>query len=159
MAEHETLPACGLYRTTVAHPTKGEQVPEGRLVHFHNHSNSDKPIVLMPKSNTHNVWEFHDRGFLVESDEWCHTLEPLPAEGMYMTTAPLQLGDNAVAEGQLIQLGYNGFADPILFFPSKAASANALMIPDKGMKVERTLLAHLRPVVLAGPRKVAANVN
>lgn len=150
----DTPPPCGLYRTTKPHPGKPESVPENRLVHFHNHSSGNKPIVLMPKANEHNVWTFHEKGFLVDELEWCHTLEPLPDEGMYTVQAPLQLGERALAEGQLVQLGYNGFGEAILFFPSKASSANALLLPDKGMKVERALLAQLRKVVLAGPQKV-----
>ena len=139
MANELELPPCGLYRTTLPHPTKADSVGAKRLVHFHNHSGANKPIVLMPKSNEHNVWTFHDKGFLVDDDAWCHTLEPLPAEGLYTTTAPLQLGENAVAEGQLVQLGYNGFGEPILFFPSKANAANAVTV---------------RKAARAGPRRI-----
>lgn len=159
MAESKDLPPCGLYRTTAPHPAKPEQVAAGRLVHFHNHSSSGKPMVLLPQKNEHNVWAFQDKGFLIDDPAWVGTLEALPEEGLYTVANPLQLGERAVAAGQLVQLGYNGNGDAILFFPSKAASANALMFPEKGIRVERGVLTHLRRVVLAGPQQVGPNVN
>ena len=159
MATDTELPPCGLYRTTLPHPEKPDAVGANHLIHFHNHSNANKPLVLLPKSNEHNVWAFQDKGYLVSDTAWCHTLEPLPDEGLYVASVALQIGERAVAAGQLMQLGYNGFADPIVFFPTKASSANALLFPDKGMKVDRALLTQLRQVLLAGPRPVGENVN
>lgn len=159
MADLE-LPPCGLYRTTTPHPEHGDRLPEGRLVHFHNHSDGDHPIVLMPKENTHNVWTFQDRGFSVPDHSWCHTLKALPLEGLYMANQAIVIKDDRlVAEGQLTQLGYNGFGDPILFFPTKAGSANAILFPEKGMKIAPELLQKLTPVRLTGPRSVGPAVN
>jgi hypothetical protein len=154
------LPKCGLYRTTLPHPTNPDSVGSNRLVHFHNHSKSGKPIVLMPKHNEHNVWTFHDNGVRVDDAAWCYTLEPVAAEGLYVTQGPMQTTeDRVIPEGQLVQLGYNGNADPILFFPTKASSANALLFPDKGVKVDRSLISRLTEVRLSGPRKPAPQVN
>ena len=154
MAELD-LPPCGLYRTTLAHPDRPEQVGSGRLVHFHNHSNSGKPIVLLPKENTHNVWTFHDRGYSAPDAAWCHTLQPLLEEGLYVTNDAVQVADDRLlAEGQLVQLGYNGFGDPILFFPTRATSANALLFPEKGLKIAVAHLAALTAVKLAGAKRV-----
>ena len=154
------LPPCGLYKTTLPHPEKPEQVGSGRLVYFHNHSNQGVGMVLLPKANDQNKWAFHERGFSVSDAAWCHTLQPVAPEGLYIATAPLEASDDRViAEGQLVQLGYNANAEGILFFPRKAESANALLIPDKGLKVSNALVNKLAPVRLVGPKKPSTKVN
>jgi hypothetical protein len=158
--DKQKLPECGLYTTTLPHPEKPEQVGSGKLVYFHNHSKNGKGIILMPKANEHNVWEFHERGFTVDDATWCHTMQPVPAQGLYLASEPLNAGDDRIiAQGQLVQLGYNGDGTGILFFPTKASSANALLFPDKGIKVDNALLKRLTPVRLAGPKKPSTQVN
>ena len=84
----------------------------------------------------------------------------LPAEGLYVAQGPIQTSaERVIQAGQLVQLGYNGNADPILFFPSRAASANALLFPDKGTKIERSELSRLFRVQVAGPRPQTSEVN
>lgn len=147
----DALPPCGLYRTTTAHPDRAEQVPAGRLVYFHNHSNQDLPLILLPKDNTANQWTFQDRGYLVKTVAWCASLAPLKTEGFYRLSAPFQTGGQIVPEGQIVQLGYNRDAEPVIFFPRYEGANNALVFPTKGMKVNADVYALLTPVDVRGP--------
>lgn len=132
----DALPKCGLYRTSRAHPERAEQIPAGRLVYFHNHSESGSPIVLPPKSNAVNKWTFDNRGFLVRDPSWPASLVALKAEGFYRMADPLRTRDGKnIPEGQVIQLGYNGAGEPIAFFASYDAERNALVFPTKGTKL------------------------
>lgn len=151
------LPPCGLYRTATALPDRVEQVPAGKLVYFHNHSNEPGVgIVLLPQENSANKWKFTERGFLVRNAAWARSLVPLREEGFYTVAAAFQKGNTAVAQGQLVQLGYNRDAQPILFFPTYQASSNGLVFPTKGMTVGPDVYDGLRPVELRGPRNVAS---
>lgn len=126
----EKKPPCGLYRTTVAMPGKEEQVPAGRLVYFHNHSEQGPPIVLMPSKNTNNKWTFHTRGYLVESPAFVDTLAPLPREGFYVLRANLSVGEGFLTERSLVQLGYNPKGEPILFLGER--KENNISFPKRG---------------------------
>ena len=130
MNSDELLP-CGVYKTTVALRGKEEQVPAGRLVYFHNHSEQGPPIVLLPASNTHNKWTFHTRGYLVEDEKFLASLQHLPREGFYVLKATLSVGSGGfLPEKSLVQLGYNAKAEPILF-PGKRID-NSIVFPTKG---------------------------
>ena len=127
--QKETKP-CGIYRTSVAMPGKEEQVPAGRLVYYHNHSEQGPPIVLMPSKNTNNKWAFHTRGYLVTSKTFSDGLKPLPREGFYVLRASLSVGDGFLPERSLVQLGYNPKGEPILF-PGKR-QGNSIEFPLRG---------------------------
>lgn len=153
------LPPCGLYRTATAHPERQTQVPEGRLIYFHNHSNQDAPIVLLPAENKANRWTFSERGYLVRTESWCHTLVALKPEGIYRLTEPFQSGTTLVPAQQLVQLGYNREAEPIIFFPRYDAETNALIFPTQGLKLSQAAYDLLEPVNLRGPRNAGPQVN
>ena len=125
----EKIP-CGIYRTAQAMPGKEEQVPAGRLIYYHNHSEQGPGIILMPSKNTNNKWSFHTRGYLVESDDYVKTLQPLPKEGFYILRANLSVGEGFLPERSLVQLGYNPQGDPILF-PGKR-TGNSIEFPLRG---------------------------
>lgn len=147
----EALPPCGLYRTTLAHPDRAQQVPASRLIYFHNHSSHDIPVVLMPQENTNNKWKFSDGGYLVRTLSWCRSLIPLRPEGIYTVGAGFPAGRGRIGTDQLVQLGYNRDGDPILFFPRYDPATNGLVFPTEGFKIDTNILAALRPVELRGP--------
>lgn len=154
----DELPPCGLYRTTVAYPERAENLPKGRLVYFHNHSDQGDPLVLLPKSNAHNVWTFHDRGYLIKQAAWVRSLSPLKREGFYTLGEHFHTPDDRlVPKGQIAQLGYNADAEPILFFPTFEAETNSLVFPVKGMKIAAHIFAALQPVELRGPHRPTVN--
>lgn len=128
----ESLPACGLYRTTRPLAGKEEQVPAGVLIYFHNHSQQGPPLVLLPASNSNNNWKFHERGYLVESLDWVETLTKLPAQGLYVLRRHLHLGQNQLPAKSLVQLGYNRTGEPILF-PGRRVD-NTIDFPLRGAK-------------------------
>ena len=151
------LPPCGLYRTTVPLPGREEAVPVGRLVYFHNHSDEGPPLVLLPASNTHNRWTFHDRGYLASDPDYPATLEPLPKEGLYVMRSHFHPGEGVVvAERTLVQLGYNPAGDPILFVP--VVEDNAIRFPSTGYRFEsRGILKELEPAGFVLPSKPPAD--
>lgn len=130
----EELPACGLYRTSVALEGKEQWVPEGVLVMFHNHSNQGPPLVLMPRDNKDNRWVFHEKGYLVDTDnaeEFLDGLVPLPRQGYYVIARHLHVGDAGIlGERTLIQIGYNREGEPIVF-PARF-EGNGFRFPEKG---------------------------
>ena len=127
-------PDCGLYKTTTPFPGHEEQIPAGRLVYFHNHSEQGDPILLLPSSNTHNVWTFHRHGTLTQDRRYISSLIPLLKEGFYRLKRHLHVGEKVLPEATLIQLGYNPKGEPILFIAKKVE--NSLVFPDKGVRFE-----------------------
>lgn len=152
----ETLP-CGIYRTTLPLPGREEQVPAGRLIYFHNHSDDGAPLVLLPQANTDNRWTFHDRGYLVRDADWVSTLESLPGEGFYILRGHFHPpGGQVVHERTLLQLGYNMAGDPILFIP--VLEANAIRFPTTGYRFETLdILKDLDPAPFVLPRPANAS--
>jgi hypothetical protein len=120
-------------------------------VYFHNHSNQDVPLVLLPKDNQQNKWSFNDRGYLVRDLAWCDSLRPLKPEGFYTTDQPFQTGNAVVAKGQVVQLGYNRDGEAVVFFPTYQATSNSLVFPTKGMKVSGSVYDGLQELDLRGP--------
>src|SRR5689334_9292216 len=109
------LPPCGLYRTT------GQigAIPEGRLVYFHNHGDPG-PGLYLPAGWKANQMQLQERGTLLGSPEDVRLLEPLPAEGFYRVSAPFHCCENRCRQfetEQLVQLGYDGAGQAILFLP------------------------------------------
>ena len=131
----DTLPACGLYRTTVAMAGKEDKVGEGRLVKFHNHSKQGPPLVLLPQSNEDNRWTFQERGFLVEDDAFLKGLVAVLDEGYYILKEHLHVTKEEIRpEGALVQLGYNPAANPILF--SAHFAGNTISFPSTGYRFD-----------------------
>jgi hypothetical protein len=149
-----TLPACGIFRTTVG---LEEHVPAGRLVFFHNHGDPG-PGVYLPSGWALNRAQWHESGHTIPSDEWAATLVALPAEGLYrvreaFTCCPKKC--RTYEADLLVQLGYNAAAEPLLFLPEWTDSG--LAIPEMGVQIDvdrLRSLAALRVVQaepIAGP--------
>lgn len=110
------LPPCGLYRTTVA---SLDGIKADRLVYFHNHGKPG-PGVYYPSGWQDNRALFDSRGIVIPSDEYARSLEVLPSEGFYCVQTTFHCCDKECREflpNDLVQLGYNSKAMPILFIP------------------------------------------
>ena len=143
------LPPCGLYRTTEA--IGG--VPANRLVYFHNHGNPG-PGVYLPESWSLNRAQFSKKGTTLPEENLAFTLEPLPVEGLYRTAEGFtSSGENGrtYPEDLLVQLGYNGQGEPILFVPEWGTAG--LAFPQMGHKLTPDQLALLIPLKVAGPKQ------
>ncbi len=139
------VPPCGLYKTTAALPGKEEWVRENLLVYFHNHSQQGPPLLLLPATNTHNRWGFHEKGYLIREPGYVETLEGLKDEGFYVLTEPIYLSrDEFIPEETLVQLGYNRSADPILFLAKFVD--NEVTFPNSGLKCTLEIFDMLKPV-------------
>ena len=142
------LPNCGLYRTGAALPGNEEQVPEGILVYFHNHSDQGPAMLLTPHSNEHNRWQFHERGWLVEASDFIEAMVPLKPEGLYVNTEHIHISPEEIIPARmLVQLGYNRSGDPILFVPELRDSV--LGVPERGSRIDRERISELRPLKVA----------
>ena len=110
------LPPCGIYKTTHA---IDDRVPIGRLVYFHNHGQPG-PGVYLPRSWRLNQAQWHDHGATIPDEDWAKSLLPLPAEGFYRVVTAFFCCDKKCRQFEpelLLQLGYNGAAEPLLFVP------------------------------------------
>ena len=134
------LPACGIFRTTVA---LEEHVPAGRLVFFHNHGNPG-PGIYLPSGWALNRARWHETGHTIPSEAWAETLVPLPAEGLYRVRDRFTCCPKACRTYEpdlLVQLGYNAEAEPLLFVPEWTDSG--LAIPELGVALEPDRLDQL----------------
>ncbi len=149
-----THPPCGLYRTTVAL----EGVPAGRLVYFHNHGDPGAGIYLPERWQTNRA-QWHPHGHTVPGPEWSQTLEPLPAEGLYRVKEAFFCCEKKCREyapESLVQLGYNGEAEPILFVPEW--SGDTLGFPERGTRIEARNFGRLAPLAVAQARAEPATL-
>jgi len=125
------LPECGLYRTGAALTGHENEVPANVLVYFHNHSDQGPPMVLTPHANSHNRWQFHDRGWSVDESDFLAALIALKPEGLYLNTEHLHVTrEEIIPERTLLQLGYNRRGDSILF-PARFVG-NTIEFPEQG---------------------------
>lgn len=140
-------PRCGLYRTTQALA----DVPAGRLVFFHDHGDPG-PGVYLPKSWSLNRAEWHPKGHVV-AEAWSATLEALPTEGLYMVREAFHCCEKRCVHfhaSQLVQLGYDAEATPILFVPEW--TSRGLGFPERGTRLDRERLSKLTLLEVArGP--------
>jgi hypothetical protein len=139
---------CGIYRTTA--PIE-ETVPEGALVFYHNHGDPG-PGVYLPTEWKNNRAIFAEDGITVPEGAYAQSLEPLIPEGFYRVVEPFHCCEERCQfyeKDLLVQLGYNGDAEPILFLPEMIEGALAL--PTTGTIVDDWKLAKLKPLkVLVG---------
>ncbi len=150
--------SCGLYRTGKALTSAPELVPEGTLVFFHNHSEQGVPVVLLPETNTDNVWSFGSDGHPVRDDAFLDALVPLLPEGFYVASEDFTLprGRN-IREQTLVQLGYNRLGIPIVFLPER--QGNSLAFPARGFRADGLDLDTLLwPVSIPEPEPHEARV-
>lgn len=141
------LPACGLYRTT--EPIDG--VPAGRLVYFHNHGDPG-PGVYLPESWRVNRAQFAERGTTLPDENLAFTLEALPAEGLYRVTEAFYCCEQHCRRYEsnlLVQLGYNGQAEPILFVPELSEAGMAF--PEMGTRIDQDRLSKIARLTVAVP--------
>jgi hypothetical protein len=133
------LPPCGLYRTT--QPVAG--VPAGRLVYFHNHGDPGAGIYL-PQSWSLNRASWQPRGHTLSNDGEAQHLTALPPEGLYSVKESFFCCEkrcNKYETNQLVQLGYDGEATPLLFVPE--FTARGLGFPERGNRLDDALLSRL----------------
>ena len=152
----DTLPACGLYRTT---RPLGESVPADSLVYFHNHGEPG-PGVYLPSGWTDNRATFHEKGTSLVDLSWAGTLEPLAAEGLYRVVEPFTCCEKqcrAFESDLLVQLGYDGAARPLLFVPQW--TADGLRFPKAGAPLAANRLASLKPVKVANAPDAGSSLH
>jgi hypothetical protein len=107
-------------------------------------------MVLLPDVNENNYWTFKDRGFAVDDPAFVEGLEPLKAQGFYRVREHFHPNEEQVVNtNALVQLGYNGAGEPILFYPTKRN--NSLEFPVSGMKVPPAIYDLLEPLDIQGP--------
>lgn len=138
------LPPCGLYRTL--RPVAG--IPAGRLVYFHNHGDPG-PGLYLPTGWEHNRAIIDARGHTLPGPDRVADLEPLPPEGFYRVLEAFHCCDKMCRkfeEDALVQLGYNGAGEAIVFTPELVDGQVAL--PDRGALVDSDRLAHLKQLRL-----------
>lgn len=139
------LPPCGLYRTT----SEVAGIPSGRLVYFHNHGNPGAGLYL-PRGWTLNRADWNPRGHTLPNDDAARNLVRLPPEGLYAVKETFFCCERRCAQyaaNQLVQLGYDGGATPLLFIPE--LSGRGLGFPDRGNRLEESQLAHLQLLTVA----------
>lgn len=133
---------CGIYRTT---EPIGDHIPAGVLVFYHNHGDPG-PGVYLPRTWTHNRAIFAEQGTTAPGG-YEETLEPLPDEGLYRVVEPFyccQRRCQHFEQDLLVQLGYNGDAEALLFVPELVD--NALVFPERGTFVDPHTLSRLQPL-------------
>jgi len=145
------LPPCGVYRTT--EPIGSIQA--NRLVYFHNHGNPG-PGVYLPEKWSANRAQFSKSGTTLADENLAFTLEPLQAEGLYRVKSSITCCEKncrTYPAELLVQLGYNGQGEPILFVPEWTASG--LAFPNMGNKLDADRLAEISPLKVSAPKPPA----
>jgi len=148
------LPPCGLYRTRAPIGT----IPSDRLVFFHNHGEPG-PGLYLPLGWKHNRVELQERGHTLDDPELIRHLEPLPPEGLYRVVSPFHCCAQKCRQYEseaLVELGYNGQGQAILFSPELVDGM--LAIPTSGTVIDHSSLGLIKmlKVTLSTPR---ANVH
>jgi hypothetical protein len=140
------LPDPGLYRTTEPMPGNETAFPAGVLVYVGQPRNGGVKFVVRPGDNRSNRWFWGEPTTPLRSPTWARTLKRLRAEGFYTLPETLELdGGGRWLENAIVQLGYNGEGQGIIFVAEQRESGqdNALHFSDKGMRVNDDLLERL----------------
>lgn len=150
------LPDCGLYRTRV--PLEG--IPAGRLVYFHNHGDPGAGVYL-PSGWSLNRAQWHKGGTTIPDAAWALTLEPLAPEGFYRVREPFTCCEKRCRTYEaelLVQLGYNGEGQAILFVPEWTSAG--LAIPSTGNFIAQEQAKALVPLkVQSAPEPERGQLN
>ncbi len=147
----KVFPPCGLYRTSEAIGS----IPAGRLVFFHDHGDPG-PGVYLPESWSQNRAKFASGGTTIQSEAQAASLQPLLAEGLYRVEESFTCCDKncrTFEADTLVQLGYNGNAQPILFLPEWGPAG--LSFPESGQRVDDLRLARLGFLLVADTHRSA----
>ncbi len=139
------LPPCGLYRTLVS--IGG--APAGSLVFFHNHGDPG-PGIYLPAGWEGNRARFAEQGIPLPDLDLAEKLEPLPAEGLYRVTREFWCCEKHCRRFEpdlLVQLGYNGAGEAIVFVPEWWDGT--LAFPERGFPVDRATRSALAPLKVA----------
>lgn len=145
MGQMKTLPPCGLYRTT----KPLEHIKAGALVYFHNHGDPG-PGLYLPSSWAMNRVQWSARGTTLIDAAYADSLRPLPAEGLYCVRESFFCCEKQclrLQQNQLVQLGYDGQAQPILFVPEW--SSRGLGFPERGTRLDEAQLDKLSLLTVA----------
>jgi len=140
------LPPCGLYRTLQA--VAG--IPARRLVYFHNHGDPGAGLYLPAEWSANRVtWQ--TRGHTLPDERAAEHLAALPAEGLYAVKEAFFCCENKCVKyeaNQLVQLGYDGEATPLLFIP-ELIKGGGLGFPERGNRLDDGQLQLLMPLKVA----------
>lgn len=123
-------------------------MPARRLVYFHNHGDPG-PGIYLPESWHLNRAFFKERGETVSEAELIYSLDPLLEEGLYRVEESFNCCEKncrSYDQGLLVQLGYNGRAEPILFVPEWTELG--LAFPEIGQVVSDSCLDKLTPLLV-----------
>lgn len=134
------LPPCGLYRTTGQIGT----VESGRLVYFHNHGKPG-PGIYLPNGWKQNRAQFADQGITIPGPESVRFLEPLRPEGFYRVKSEFVCCERKCRTYEpdaLVQLGYDGTGQAILFVPELLDGM--LAIPERGTRIDASTFTYLQ---------------
>lgn len=144
------LPAAGLHRTTKPMPGREADFPTGVLVFVGTNQENGHKFVVRPGRNVNNRWLWGEptTALVEERAEWAKTsLRALPTEGYYTLPKEIEMeGGGRWLENAIVQLGYNGRGEGILFIAERREGdeVNALYFSDKGMRIDDDLLGQLR---------------
>jgi hypothetical protein len=147
---------CGLYRTT---QPIDDDVQPGMLVYYHNHGDPG-PGVYLPQDWVNNRAVFNETGTTIPDSKYEESLEPLLPEGLYRVSQDFFCCKDQCQrfeEDLLVQLGYNGDAEPILFVP--AFVDGLLSFPDTGSIVEPWKLKQIIPLKVPEEKLEPSDLN
>lgn len=133
---------CGLYRTT--RPLEG-RVGAPLLVYFHNHGDPG-PGIYPAVRWQRNKAVFAEQGLVVDA-AFARSLVKLPEEGFYRVREAFSCCEKncmTFTPDTLVQLGYDGAGNAIVFVPSW--TENGLAFPEKGTRISDDRLAKLAPL-------------
>ena len=149
------LPPCGIYKTTRA---IGD-VPAERLVYFHNHGNPG-PGVYLPAGWKQNRAHFHSGGTTLPNPADASALMPLAPEGLYVVGEPFHCCAKqcvAYTPGMLVQLGYQGSGQALLFLPRWVDGTFTL--PERGNAVDAAVLTKVRRLTVPDERADGSEIS
>jgi hypothetical protein len=138
---------CGLYRVT---QPLDKRLKAPLLVYFHNHGEPG-PGVYPAIEWTRNKATFAQQGFTVDAD-YTRTLMPLPPEGFYRVRESFTCCEKNCQTFEpetLVQLGYDGSGNGILFVPTW--TAQGLSFPERGTRLSDDRLTRLTPLKVLIP--------
>ncbi len=147
------LPPCGLYRTRAPIGP----IAAGQLVFFHNHGDPG-PGVYLPTGWVANRAQFAANGIPLQDLASAAQLEPLPEQGLYRVTREFYCCEKRCRRFEpelLVQLGYNGAGEAILFAPEWIEGA--LAFPERGFPIDAQRFQSLAALKVAIVKRVPSD--